>query len=162
MSLTLLPCQPEGMVAGQTLPRRSRPYPPLSPCLGGSQELTATPCPLPEPRAAVDHQAQTAPSATAPCQCRPQSTPCPRSHRPPLSRSPRPPLHLALANTPDIPVRRPKPHNHRSPWTPPPLPLRAPPRPDRVPPPLRLHSSSRAPLGNRPLIATPIHASTPL
>src|SRR4051812_3198575 len=78
-------------LAGQLGRRRSRPPPPLSPCLGASQHLTATHCPLPEPRQVVDHRACTAPSATTTCRARPRASHPARAHTPPLDRSPCPP-----------------------------------------------------------------------
>ena len=104
---------PSTTLAGQPCNRRSRPLPLPSPCLGGSQRRTAPLCPLPEPRAAVDHRGETVPSATGPCRRRPQSAHCPRVHKPPLDTSTRPPLRLDLENTRDTSVRRPKPHSYR-------------------------------------------------
>ena len=75
---------PSTTLAGQPCNRRSRPLPLPSPCLGGSQRRTAPLCPLPEPREAMDHRGEPAPSATRPCRRRPQSAPCPRVHKPPL------------------------------------------------------------------------------
>ena len=137
--LAAWPCQAEPHLAGQLGRRRSRPPPPLSPCLGASQHLTAAHCPLPEPGPAVDHRENPAPSATAPCRARARAPHPARVHKPPLDRSPRPPRRHDPGSTPDTPIRRPTPHSHRSPSKPPPLPLRAPAPPDRLPPPLSPH-----------------------
>ena len=155
-----MPCQPEDMLAGQTLPRCSRPSPHLSPCLAASQHLTAAHCPLPEPGQVVDHRENPAPSAIATCRSRAIAPHPACVHMPPRDRSPCPPRRHDQGSTPDTPVRCPTPHSYRSPSKTPPLPLRVPASPDRLPPPLSPHLSSRASPGDRALIAILSHAAS--
>ena len=133
--LAAWPCQAEPHLADQLGRRRSTPPPPLSPCLGDIQHLTAAHYPLPEPGPAMDHREIPAPSATAPCRARARAPHPARVHMPPLDRIPRPPRRHHPGSTPDTPSHLPTPHSHRSPSKPPPLPHRASCVPDQAAPP---------------------------